>query len=107
MLECISDFSCWQNTIAKLAPIFTAIIALVAAVIALGAIRAQMYIARRRASIDFFLKTEYDPTAIEVYKKFKQHAPLVASSPTPWQHGEYDDVRCRPSALVGQNELIA
>jgi hypothetical protein len=62
-----------------------------------------MYIARRRASIDFFLKTEYDATAIDVYKKFRQHAPLVASSPTPWQHDEYDDVR----AWLNICELIA
>jgi hypothetical protein len=44
MMECISDFNCLQ-TIAQLAPIGTALIALGAAGIALGAIWTQMYIA--------------------------------------------------------------
>jgi len=92
MLECISDFSCWENTIAKLAPIFTAIIALFAALVALGAIWVQMHLARRRASIDFFLKTEIDGTAIELYKKFKTHAPSMHSIPdTPLGKGDAPD----------------
>jgi hypothetical protein len=57
MVKCLTDFSCWE-TIAKIAPIGTALIALLAAIIALGAIWTQMHIARRRASIDFFLKTD-------------------------------------------------
>jgi len=65
MMECITDFN-GLETVAKLAPIGTALIALSAAIIALLAILAQMHIARRRAAIDFFLKTEVDRTAIDL-----------------------------------------
>jgi hypothetical protein len=43
----------------------------------------QMHIARRRASIDFFLKTEMDKTVIDLYNKFKANAPLIAFVPDP------------------------
>jgi hypothetical protein len=43
----------------------------------------QMHIARRRASIDFFLKAEMDKTAIDLYNKFKANAPLIAFVPDP------------------------
>jgi Rap1a immunity proteins len=93
MMECISDFSCWENIIAKLAPIATASIALIAALIALGAIFIQMHLARRRASIDFFLKTEIDEKAIDLYDKFRTHAPSMSSIPPVGQRDEYKDVR--------------
>jgi hypothetical protein len=95
MLECISDFSCWENTIAKLAPIDTATIALIAAIIALSAIWARMHIARRRASIDFLLKTETDRTAIELYDKFKEKAPKITTVPDPSdaRRRDYNDIR--------------
>jgi len=63
MVKCLTDFSCWE-TIAKLAPIGTALIVLIAAIVALGSMWVQMHIARRRASIDFFLKAEMDTTVI-------------------------------------------
>jgi hypothetical protein len=40
MVKCLTDFSCWE-TIAKLAPIGTALIVLIAAIIALGAMWVQ------------------------------------------------------------------
>ena len=43
----------------------------------------QMHIARRRASIDFFLKTEMDKTVIDLYNKCKANAPLIAFVPDP------------------------
>jgi hypothetical protein len=81
VMECITDFKCLE-TVAKLAPIGTALIALGAATIALIAIGAQIHIARRRAAIDFFLKTEIDRTAIDLYKAFKEHAPSMSSIPS-------------------------
>jgi hypothetical protein len=57
--------------IAELAPIATALIALAAAYIAWRALNTQKDIARRRAAIDFFLKTEMDEKIIEMYKAFK------------------------------------
>src|SRR5262245_19094682 len=92
MMECITDLSCWENTIAKLAPIVTALIALIAAIIALRAIRAQRDIARRRAAIDFFLKTETDQKMIDLYNRFKEMAPQIAS--VPWgDRSDYDLIR--------------
>jgi hypothetical protein len=49
MVRCLTDFSCWE-IIAKLAPLGTALIVLIAAIIALGAMWVQMHIARRRAN---------------------------------------------------------
>jgi hypothetical protein len=103
MQECISNFTFWE-TVAKLAPIGTASIALVAALIALGTIWVQMHIARRRAAIDFFLKTEIDKTAIDLYNKFKTHAPTVTSMPTvPAGWRDYEDIR----SFLNICELIA
>jgi Domain of unknown function (DUF4760) len=100
---CISSFEWWE-TVAKLAPIGTALIALVAAITALCAIRAQRDIARRRAAIDFFFKTEMDATAIGLYNKFKTHAPSITSMPTiPQAWTDYREVR----AFLNICELIA
>jgi len=104
MVKCLADFSCWE-TIAKIAPIGTALIALIAAIIVLGAMRVQMRIARRRASIDFFLKTEIDKTVIDLYNKFKADAPLIAFVPDPSDltRSDYEDIR----AFLNICELIA
>ena len=104
MVKCLTDFSCWE-AIAKIAPIGTALIALIAAMIALGAIWAQMHIARRRASIDFFLKTEIDKTVIDLYNKFKANAPSIAFVPGPVDltRSDYEDIR----AFLNVCELIA
>jgi hypothetical protein len=101
MMECITDFNC----LAKLAPIGTASIALVAALIALCAIWAQMVIARRRAAIDFFFKTEIDQTAVDLYKKFKAKASLITSIPDPSHatRSDYYDIR----TFLNICELIA
>jgi hypothetical protein len=99
----VSDFAWWE-TVAKFAPIGTALIALSAAIIALCAIRAQRDIARRRAAIDFFLKTELDPTALELWKRFKTHIPSITSMPTiPAGWDAYRDVR----SFLNICELIA
>ena len=104
MMRYISDFTWWE-TVAKLAPIFTAVIALGAAIIALGAMWVQMHIARRRASIEFFLKTEMDKTVIDLYNKFKANAPSIAFVPVPLDltRSDYDDIR----AFLNICELIA
>src|SRR6266550_4682454 len=104
MVKCLTDFSCWE-TIAKLAPIGTALIVLIAAIIALGTMWVQMQIARRRASIDFFLKTEMDKTVIDLYNKFKANAPLTAfvSDPLDLTRRYYNDTR----AFLNICELIA
>ena len=50
-------------------------------------------LARRRASIDFFLKTEIDEKAIDLYDKFRTHAPSMSSIPPVGQRDEYKDIR--------------
>ena len=63
----------------ELAPIITAVIALLAALIAVVSILNQRSIARRRAAIDFFLKTQMDATGIELYDDFRRIAPGLAA----------------------------
>src|SRR6266567_808242 len=91
---------------AKLAPIATALIALVASCIALWAIRAQRDIARRRAAIDFFLKTEMDETVTKLYRRFKELSPTIdqlVAKPDLMDTQEYHDIR----AFLNICELIA
>ncbi len=64
---------------AELAPMITAMIALLAAIIAGISILNQRSIARRRAAIDFFLKTQMDATGIELYSDFRRIAPGIAA----------------------------
>jgi hypothetical protein len=59
------------ETAAKFAPLGTVSVALVAAGFAWRAMYVQRDIARRRAAIDFFLKTETDPAMINLYDTFK------------------------------------
>jgi hypothetical protein len=66
--SCLFSGKCHE--LAAVAPIGTATIAFGAAVIAAFAIRAQRDIARRRAAIDFFLKTETDEKLIKMYNTF-------------------------------------
>ena len=69
------------------------------------AIWAQMHIARRRAAIDFFLKTEIDEAAINLYKTYKAKAPSMTSIPDPLDatKRDYDDI----GAFLNICELIA
>lgn len=69
-------FSTLENA-AKIAPLGTAVIALVAAIIALRGMYTQRDTARRRATIDFFFKTEMDDTVISAYYDFKDLAPQI------------------------------
>lgn len=91
---------------AKLAPLGTAAIALGAACIAWSAIKSQKDIARRRAAIDFFSKTETDEKLIMLYDTFKSEIKMVTqgapiSSIVNSQH--YKDLR----AFLNLCELIA
>jgi hypothetical protein len=74
----VSDMGWWEIA-ARLAPIGTALIALGAAGIAWWAILEQRNIARRRAAIDFFLKTELDQTVVDLWDKFNKLAPTISS----------------------------
>lgn len=75
-----SGIPVWE-TAAKLAPLGTALLACIAAGIAIWAIFAQRDIARRRAAIDFFLKTEMDKDLLALYDVFKEKASIIRSLP--------------------------
>jgi hypothetical protein len=59
------------ETVVHFAPVATAIIALLAASAAWRAVYVQRDIARRRAAIDFFLKTEMDEATVALYERFR------------------------------------
>ena len=62
---------------ADLSPIGTVIIAAIAASIAVGAMLVQRDTAKRRAAVDFFLKTETDETLINAYYNFTALVPQI------------------------------
>jgi hypothetical protein len=99
-------FESWE-TIAKLAPIGTALIALVAALIALYSIT---IVARRRAAIDFFLKTETDEKLIDLYEAFKALRLDLKDITTQQQYEEFKKRKQDPRdvrAFLNLLELIA
>ena len=59
------------DDVARYAPIVTAAVAALALLVAWISIHVQRGVARRRAAIDFFLKTEMDEKMILAYRKFK------------------------------------
>lgn len=84
------------KTMASFAPLATAFIALSAAGIALSAMYVQRDVARRRAAIDFFLKTEMDQDAVNLYERFKKiDVVTIRSIPMPNKLDlpEYKDAR--------------
>jgi hypothetical protein len=60
------------NKLAMYAPILTATIAAIAVFVALVSIRVQRSIARKRAAIDVFIKTEMDQSMIAAYEAFRE-----------------------------------
>lgn len=61
----------WYDRLLPYAPFATALIALGALCTAIGAIAAQKSIARKRAAIDFFLKTDLDQNMLEAHREFE------------------------------------
>ena len=92
--------------IAKLAPIATASIALCALIVAWISINTQKAVARKRAAIDVFFKTEMDKEMLAAYggytaglKKLKEATSIKEFSDTP----DYQSIR----AYLDVNELIS
>jgi hypothetical protein len=80
----------WEEA-AKIAPLGTAVVAAGAATIALIAMYAQRDTAKRRAAVDFFLKTEMDEKIIGFYEKFEELAPRSAALITQDGFGKTND----------------
>jgi hypothetical protein len=84
----------------------TAVIALLAAGTAVAAILIQRDIAKRRAAIDFFLKTDLDREIIGLYDRFKRiDVSILRSTPMPTKLTlkAYEDAR----TFLNICELIA
>ncbi len=69
-IRCLGDLQTWE-VVAKLAPIGTVLLAMAAVLVAYRALRVQRDVARKRAAVDFFLKTELDKRAVEAAKNYK------------------------------------
>jgi Domain of unknown function (DUF4760) len=59
------------------APLVTPIVAVAAGAIALYSVHVTRTIARKRATIDFFLKTEADKSILELFQNFTDHVGVV------------------------------
>jgi hypothetical protein len=95
----------WEE-IAKLAPIGTVIIASGALCVATWSLLAQKAVARRRAAIDFFLKTEMDEKMLAAYNLYvgsKAKIPLHSDIREFCHTEHYDHVRAYLNIL----ELMA
>jgi hypothetical protein len=68
-LSDLGDWPFWEH-VGKVAPIITALIALSAAGVAIISLLTQINIARRRAAIDVFLKTEMDQGMLAAYRDY-------------------------------------
>jgi hypothetical protein len=77
----------WQSykgcleEVAKIAPAFTAIFAAVAVGVAWWSLAAQKRVARRRAAIDFFLKTEMDKEMLEAHQRYLDAVKVLKAEP--------------------------
>jgi hypothetical protein len=72
----------WQHrySIAKLAPIATAAVASGAACIAIWSLYTQRKIAQRRATIDFFVKTDLDQHTINAFQSYRRGVDVLKTS---------------------------
>ncbi len=85
----IAAVSPWDTaTYGTVAQIFTAIVALSAILVAGYSIHAQQQVARRRAALDFFLKTEMDDKMIDRYADYIKALPAI-----PHDLSEMDNFR--------------
>jgi hypothetical protein len=82
-------------------------VAFVAAIIALRAVWIQRDIARRRASVDFFLKTEMDPATVDLYDKFKELGPRIKNMEPFEVFSQSDEYKKVARPFLNICELIA
>jgi hypothetical protein len=93
--------------LAKVAPLGTAIIALAAAMFAFYSLSTQVRVARKRAAIDFFLKTEMDPAMRLAYQKYKDALEASKKSPSIEQFKQSEpDKYWEIRTYLDINELI-
>jgi hypothetical protein len=100
------DAAIWER-VGRDAPIAIALIALVAASIAYRALRVQRDLARKRAALDFFLKTETDKSMIEALHAYEDSMEKFANDRDPQVIYHDAAARRRVCAYLNVNELIA
>jgi hypothetical protein len=91
---------------AKYAPLVTATIAVLAFVSAAYGIWSQRSIARKRAALDLFLKTELDKAMVDAYDKYKQGVKVLKDDTDMeefCQKSEYGHIR----SALNIHELVA
>lgn len=71
----------WKEA-ANYAPLVTAGVAFFGTAIALASLRSQKKVARGRAAVDFFLRTEMDEATLEAHRNFKEAVKLLKQSPS-------------------------
>jgi hypothetical protein len=100
------DVKAWEEA-GRVAPIATASIALIAAIIAYSALRVQRDLARKRAALDFFLKTESDKWMVDAIHAYEDSMEKFAEHRDP--NTLYEDTgECRRiCAYLNVNELVA
>jgi len=79
-LSDLADWPFWEH-LGRVAPAITALIAGVAALLALLSLKAQLDIARKRAAIDVFLKTEMDQGMNAAYREYVEGLKLSKGYP--------------------------
>jgi competence protein ComGF len=96
----------WWTDVAKLAPLATAVTALVAAWLALRSLRAQKSIARKRAAIDFFLKADMDEKMIQANDRYRDAFIVYQKEPSMSAFAETKDFR-DIQAYLNIHEMMA
>jgi hypothetical protein len=110
--EAMSNLLSWDflEHLSKVAPVLTAVVASSAAVIAVWSLSAQKQIARRRAAIDFFLKTETDVSMLEAHRQYLLAVKVLQSEPDVVRFVDSDDYEKHYMALrhyLNVHELLA
>ncbi|MDB5617474.1 DUF4760 domain-containing protein [Tardiphaga sp.] len=84
------------NDVVPYAQSFTAVIATAALGVAFWSLQAQKAVARRRAAVDFFLKTDLDEKLLEAYSRYRtaaQKLPHIVDFGAFCTTTDFDDIR--------------
>jgi uncharacterized protein DUF4760 len=92
--------------LAQIAPLATATIALLAFIVAALSLQTQKQIARRRAAIDFFLKTEMDKDVLAAFFSFSSALHAMENQPSIEEFARTPDYKAIRNYL-DINELLA
>jgi hypothetical protein len=91
---------------ARYAPLATAGVALLALVIAVASIVTQRRIARRRAAIDFFLKTEMDEKMVSAFEALEDSIRALQQAPSMQEFSRTSECK-KIRAYLSIHELMA